>query len=573
MAASGGMVGDMAITYRDKKLKAVLYSRVSTEEQQKGTSLRDQAAGNKVKADLIEAEIVASFEDKESGGFYLTRKGLQDALRTLEEKKANVLIVKDLVRLTRNDRAEQALIIKRIRDSGARMIFWDMEYEDSPLGQFSLNVTGDFAILEKAIIKDRTMRGRRRRAVEGVMPARSIAPFGYKLPVSNDIIRGDYAPDQLGKYLIDAERAPIAAEIFLRYAAGDSLHGICKWLQSSGVATVANGRFWRPSNIVSILENPAYYGKAAFGRYRMVTDETRALQGFKRRNYKVPVPEDEWTWIDCPAIVSKEIWDRCQHNRKTNRARLSTRPAHRILLTGLLRCPQCRRVMTGRCHAKNLVSHYRCKESSPSSTSAGIGCWNRCLNAKRLEALVIEAVRRVIRSPHAVEAAYQTYDALLTANSCEQEYERLQRELAELSRDEMATAKAQVSGIRAGANVSVYETLLRELTQKRVSVEQRVCELENEMRMRDMAQSPKDRASLIEEAMRDTEAVLAASPAVIADYEKNALLAKIIDHIYPDVDASRFTITFSAFDNSTHLIAECATGQEPQLRVINTASG
>jgi site-specific DNA recombinase len=546
-------------------LRAVGYGRVSTEEQEKGTSLRDQFAGNHQKAKAIGAAVVAYFEDKDSGGFYLTRKGLQDALRTLEEGKANALIVKDLVRLTRNDRAEQSAIFKRVKDAGARIVYWDIEYENSPMGEFSQNVTGDFAILEKAVIRERTMRGRRRRAAEGQMPNRAQAPFGYILPKKNDIIRGTYPAESLGKYLIDEERAPFAVEIFNRYARGESLHGISRWLQSSGVKTVGGGRFWYPTVLIGILENPAYYGLAAFGRERMVTDESRALRGLKRRNYPVKVPESEWTRIPCPALVSRELWETCQKNRANNRDQLSTRPQYRMMLTGILRCPKCNRTMAGRLRERPYCSHYRCKESNPASNSAHTQCWKKCLNAAWLEPLILDGVRFVLQRPEALEAAYQTYFARMNSDCSEREYERLKQELSDLNREEMATIKAQIAGIQAGASAAIYEDLLRDLALKRTTVQTRVDE---HTRARESIEPLSDRTALINKAVADVTFVLDAPDDLLTGREKNNLLRTIIEYIYLTESGEQFTIVFRGFDSDTQLVARVERNKTPSLRVI-----
>ncbi|HEY0076116.1 MAG TPA: recombinase family protein [Abditibacteriaceae bacterium] len=546
-------------------LRAVGYGRVSTEEQQKtGTSLRDQFAGNHQKAKEIGAAMVSYFEDSDSGAFYLTRQGLQNALKTLEDGKANCLIVKDLSRLTRNDRAEQATILKRIKDAKAALVFWDVTYEDSPMGEFSLNVTGDFAILEKAVIRDRTMRGRRRTAAEGRMPNRCHAPYGYIIPKKNDVIRGTYSDEQLGTYLLHPERAPIAEETFNRYASGESLHGICKWLQSSGIPTTNGGRFWYPTNIVSMLDNPAYYGKAAFGRTKIITDESRALQGYKRRNYKVAVPEEEWILIDCPAIISKDLWEQCKRNRKENKERLSARPTRRLMFTGLLRCPKCHRAMAGRERKPPYHTHYRCKESNPASNSAGMQCWKKCLNASWLEPLLLGAVKEVIRQPEAVTAAYAAYQAARSSQYSEAECQRFKAELSDLTHEEIATAQAQVAGIRAGANPAVYEALLRDLALKRTALQTRLDEL---AKVKDEAHLSTDHAEIARTLIATVEEVLDNAEGNLDNSEKHAMLSKVIESIYPDETAQHFTITFRGFTEGTKLIAEVGKDKPLTLKV------
>ncbi|MBV9866765.1 MAG: recombinase family protein [Abitibacteriaceae bacterium] len=548
-------------------LRAVGYGRVSTDEQEKsGTSLRDQFSGNHQKAKEMSASMVAYFEDADSGGFYLTRKGLQDALRTLEEGKANCLIVKDLVRLTRNDRAEQALILKRIKDAGAKLIFWDVTYEDSPLGEFSLNVTGDFAILEKAVIKDRTTRGRRRRAAEGIQPSRQ-PPFGYYIPKHNDIIRGTYPPEQVGKYILVEERATYAEQAFLRRAGGESYHSLCRWLQNAGVPTAGGGRCWTPTNLKDMFGNHAYYGLAAFGRFKWITDESRALRGLKSRSYKVAVPEEEWIRIPCPAIVSKQIWDKCQQVSRENRAKLSTRTEYRCLLTGMMRCPTCRKVMIGRHrYGARKVSNYMCKEYYPGSNAARHVCNNKHYHAGNTESLIIEAVKKVMSHPQVIEEAYQAYQLTLSNAFSEQEYQRLKRELSDLSREELATAKAQIQGIEAGASTTVYESLLRDLALKRTRLQN---QLEDYERTRSEVWAVQDKATLIQQAMQDVEAILDTSEEEILTSEKNAYLLKIIEYIYPTENG--FEITFASFDNGTHLVASVAQGQELVIRVEASA--
>jgi DNA invertase Pin-like site-specific DNA recombinase len=49
--------------------KAVLYGRISTDEQVKNTSLSDQYAGNKAIADNLGAIVVDAYEDIDSGGY------------------------------------------------------------------------------------------------------------------------------------------------------------------------------------------------------------------------------------------------------------------------------------------------------------------------------------------------------------------------------------------------------------------------------------------------------------------------------------------------------------------------
>ena len=57
--------------------------------------------------------------------------------------------------------------------------------------------------------------------------------------------------------------ASIVRELFARFAAGDSLKGLARWLQDSGVPTRHGGQ-WNPSSVRDILTNPRYAGRAIY---------------------------------------------------------------------------------------------------------------------------------------------------------------------------------------------------------------------------------------------------------------------------------------------------------------------
>jgi hypothetical protein len=129
----------------DKRMKgkaprAVIYTRVSSDKQPENTSLTEQHAACTAKAEAIGAQIVGYYEDPGvSGGLYLARPGIQQALEDLESGKADTLIIAKLDRCSR-DREHQSTIKKRValrrsapyllrhglfRDSRRRFAVWN----------------------------------------------------------------------------------------------------------------------------------------------------------------------------------------------------------------------------------------------------------------------------------------------------------------------------------------------------------------------------------------------------------------------------------------------------------------
>jgi hypothetical protein len=74
--------------------KAIIYTRVSTDEQVEGTSLETQALHCLRKAGELAAQIVDTpCDEGVSGSLYASRPGIQKALAIIEAGKANLLIV------------------------------------------------------------------------------------------------------------------------------------------------------------------------------------------------------------------------------------------------------------------------------------------------------------------------------------------------------------------------------------------------------------------------------------------------------------------------------------------------
>src|SRR5579871_1830313 len=332
-----------------KTSKAVLYTRVSTGEQaESGTSLEAQELACLRKAAELGLPVVGTFSDPGvSGALYLGRPGIQAALSALESRQADTLIIYKLDRSGRDVDVIRA-IRKRVEVAGGRLVFADgMNFDSSATGKLMFTQLAGFAEFERELIRERTMLGMRRRAEQGQQPSRARSPYGYHVVIRADVLKGDYPADQLGSYQIVEAEAHWVKEIFRRYADGESLEAVCRWLNAQGVRTPRNGDYWRRSSLRTILSNPAYKGEPAFGRTVRHSDESRLEQGFRRPFVQRAAPVENCVTLTAPALVSAELWDACQQKLVSNKGTLSGNPKRRFLLGGLLRCPLCGRGMHG----------------------------------------------------------------------------------------------------------------------------------------------------------------------------------------------------------------------------------
>lgn len=523
--------------------KAVLYLRVSTDEQaESGTSLETQEFACLRKAAEMGAQVVEMYRDEGvSGALYLSREGLQKALSDIESGRANILIVYSISRLSR-DVEHQQIILKRLKAAGARLVICDMPVEDTEEGELMFGISGTFAQYERQLIRKRTMDGRRRRAEEGRMPYRTRSPFGYYIPIREDMYAGRYSAEQVGTYLIVEAEAEIVRELFRRYAAGASLRGLGLWLDSQGVPTRQGAPYWKPVVLRSMLMNHVYKGLVLVGKREYIT----VSEGRKWTSSCRFRPEEQCIRITIPAIVDEQTWEMCQQRLTTNRARFSGHPGRRHLLSGILICPQCGKRMKGA--TIKGVLYYRCYEET-------FCPYRKHTPGSKADGLISRLIRSISQSPHLLATKLHVYSQSHKATGQVECREELQEELKTLQAKERATVQAQIAGIAAGADPSLYDALFTEIATKKKFLTERLAALE--ARSKEETFSADDTAGIIAQAFADVETVLDSTDLTPA--EKNRAVSTIIHGIYPPVEGEEYRVDLAALPGSGLTVSRVST--------------
>src|SRR5258706_13708728 len=167
-----------------------------------------------------------------------------------------------------------------------------------------------FSEYEKAQIMERYRRGKQHRARTGSVNVLSGAPFGYRY-----LRKSDHAG---ASYEIVAHEAALVVELFNRYAdGGASIAELTRWLTDQGATTRTGKSRWDRSVIWGMLRNPAYAGRAVYGKTMAVNESPglnrRArLEGrtTPRATRTIERPREEWTHIPLPAIIDDDTFDR-----------------------------------------------------------------------------------------------------------------------------------------------------------------------------------------------------------------------------------------------------------------------
>src|SRR5664280_2834037 len=210
------------------------------------------------------------FEDDGHSGASLVRPALERLRDLVCQVPVDVLLVYSPDRLARKY-AYQALLIEEFARAGTAVVFVKGPRSDSPEDALLVQFQGMIAEYERAQILERTRRGKTHRAKAGTVNVLSGAPFGYRY-----VRKSDHAE---ARYEIVPHEAAIVAELFGRYADGGVAIGeLTRWLTALGVATRTGKPRWDRSVLWSMLRNPAYAGRACFGK-TMRTEATAGVCG------------------------------------------------------------------------------------------------------------------------------------------------------------------------------------------------------------------------------------------------------------------------------------------------------
>lgn len=306
------------------------------------------------------------------------RADLQELLADLETLRPGFLLLADQDRISRGN--DLWLIKAELARFGVKLAFYReggspeiLDLEDE-YGDFSSDVLGAVAKLEKRRIAKRMKRGKQQAARSG----KAVQPVTY----------GYYKPSK-GEVAVVPEKAEIVIVIYTRIADGASIRKTVQWLNQSGIPS-PRGRIggWTLSYVAKMVKNTSYIGRA------------------KMLGVEVPFPR----------IVSDELFLRVQETVHENSSR-STRNNTRFdyLVRSLITCARCGRAICG--HPKHDKPYYRCSGHGH-DLAKGLPPGERCsqpeVSAAEIDVAVWQALRPLILNP-AMISAYATSPSTVVA--------------------------------------------------------------------------------------------------------------------------------------------------------------
>jgi site-specific DNA recombinase len=385
---------------------AAIYARVSSDRQKENHTIASQTAALKEYARthdyLAPAEWV--FEDEGYSGMTLVRPGLE-ALRDLAAQgQIEAILVYSPDRLSRKY-AYQVLLAEEFSRCGVTLVFLQAPSGETPEDRLLVQFQGMIAEYERAQILERYRRGKRHKAQIGVVSVLSGAPYGYRYIKKSDTAEACYQ-------VIEHE-ADVVRMVFDAYTReGLSINAIARLLNQRQIPTRRGDTRWERSTVWAMLRNPAYRGRACYGKTELRPRQriTRPLRQRNRMTSRNSAnherPRQDWIEIPVPALVSEETFELAQEQLERNRRYSPRRTAGPSVLQGLLVCRQCGYALyrTSTRTSKRKLYYYRCLGSDAYRHLRGAFCHNRPVRQDYLDEFVWREIIRLLEDPALVHA-------------------------------------------------------------------------------------------------------------------------------------------------------------------------
>ena len=309
----------------EKKLCGI-YMRVSTEDQaREGFSLPEQKERLEAYCKFNNYKIIEYYTDAgisaKTGNY---RPEYDRMLEDGKKSKINMIIALKLDRITRSTRDWETLM-DYLEKYNINIAFVNDDINTTTAnGKMVSRIMMSVSQNEIERTSERTIIGLEGAIKQGHIPAR--APLGYKH------IDKKLVPDPLTK--------DIVIRIYNLYFEGLTYNTIAKLFNKEKVCGKTN---WKDTSILKIITNVIYKGDY--------------IQGKTTRNprYFPDVVEP---------IVSKELWDNCQVQKKKNQRNYMRSQTYIFLQK--LKCPKCGRILAGgashKIKADKWYYYYRCEK-------------------------------------------------------------------------------------------------------------------------------------------------------------------------------------------------------------------
>lgn len=477
-----------------QKYKAAIYARLSKEDDRKtgddSESIKNQITLITEYAEKQGINICETYIDDGISGTTSERPNLERMINDISEKKINMVMTKDLSRLSRNYIDTGRFLEVLFPEYNVRYISL-LDGIDTGSESYNDDITPFKGVLNDMYAKDISRKitsVKRNKQKQGLFIGGK-APYGYKK-----------SPTNKNAIIIDEYAAEIVRHIFKLATDGISCHQIAITLTGENIPTPAqyakiqlkkkaqfSGK-WSSERISEMLQNEVYIGNMVQGRVRKASYKSKKL---------VKLPREEWIVVENTheAIIDKETFQKVGELIKSR-----THTRHRTYdfpLKGIVFCKECgyslaaiKRKLAG----DKSVMYFVCRTYQRFTQLHECTC--HCVRVEDVSNAVIDEVRKVCQN-------YLNY--LDTQKLTEKAQKQIQAELRKQGRD-ITALKTKIESIRmkidsayddklsGNIDIQTFQRIYAKLRDEEAAARTKLTELEN---------NKKDNLSFSEDKIRD----------------------------------------------------------------------
>ncbi|MEN3331437.1 MAG: site-specific recombinase [Blastocatellia bacterium] len=408
------------LSHLSQQKVALIYCRVSTAKQdEEGTSLDSQEKANIEEAKRRGYAIGRVDREVYSGAELYDRPLLSRARSEIRAGKFHALIVYSTDRLSR-DPIHLAIIAEECERHGVELIFVSEPFDNSHEGALLRYVKGYAAQVEREKFRERIIRGKRERFLQGKLNRAGCNLYGYCRDAEGT--KREIVPNE----------AKAIRQIFEWALEGVGQVSIAKRLNERGVRppsfgkkTYKDGRLarWGKGQISRILREPAYRGETIGWRWKSNGKHSNVTLRPKEDHIRLPEGIS-------PRIVSDELWYGAQARIAQSYAVVNTRnEKQEFLLRGMIVCGKCgRSLYTEVEHKKTRI--YRCS----SRVHDAKPCGGKRANADFIEQKVWARVLAFLSNPDVAQEELEKLESESADDSLRFDLDAAQKRMESIDR-------------------------------------------------------------------------------------------------------------------------------------------
>ena len=417
----------MTITYGHRFRQAILYARVSTDEQARsGYSLAQQLEALREYAAREGYEVLEEVRDEGWSGATLERPGMDQIRDLVALGNVSMVLAQDRDRFAREP-AYHYLLRREFEEHGCSLRALNDRGDDSPEGELTDGILDQLAKFQRAQIARNSRRGKLQKAREGKVMATHAPRYGFKLNAARD------------SYELNETEMSVVRRIFRMVGAeGKALRAVANILEQDGIPTPKGAKRWDRSFFRTCVLDDVYKPhtfdevKAVVSpevASRLDLSESYGLWWFNRRGLKItPVsepsengrryrktyrwyhkPKEEWIAVPVPnAGIPRDLVEAARVAVEKNRRPARAGRRFWELTGGIAYCGECEysmcatnstRTNRGRTYA---YDYYRCSNRNRYGAEV-------CANSPRprandLEPAVWDFVSGLLKKPDLLRA-------------------------------------------------------------------------------------------------------------------------------------------------------------------------